>query len=107
MNKQLEKICKLFDAVVEPSQRRLRRITELNYNNLYEPNELTSSISNIPDVEMIAIHIPKDRLNLFIEAFDEQSIKEITLRTSVPAIEKAYRQYKTLIYMCKSTVEKY
>ena len=100
MNNRLNKICKLFDAVIEPSQKRFRRIKNLDLSKVYELDELNSPLARIEEVEAIAIHIPKDKLEFFIEAFDDNTITEMEIRANVPAIEKAYKQYKMMIYMC-------
>lgn len=93
MNKRFERICSLFDAIVEPSQKRFRRIRHCDFSNIGEPEM-------IEDIEAIAIHIPKDKVEMFLDVFDDQRIKEFEIRSSIPAIEKAYNHYKMMIHMC-------
>ena len=95
MNNRLNEICNLFGAVAEPSQKKFRRIT-----NIDELDELNSLFARIEDIDAIAIHIPKDKLKFFMEAFNDQIMREMELRATVPAIEKAYKHYKMMIQMC-------
>jgi len=100
LNNRLNEICKLFGAVAEPSQKKFRRITNLDLSNIDELDELNSPFARIEDIDAIAIHIPKDKLKFFMEAFNDQIMREMELRATVPAIEKAYKHYKMMIQMC-------
>jgi hypothetical protein len=93
----LKKFCKAFDAYAEPSPRVFRRVVQ-------SPFDWTDDCSfpkfETEDLKSVAIHIPEFRLRDFLSAFDEQKYLELEIRDRVPAVKRAYEQYRLLLKMC-------
>ena len=95
-SKSLQNFCKAFDAHPEKSNRQFYRREVLNWSDYNDPNVHYKTET----VEAVAIHIPIYKLEDFLSAIDERQYKEMEIRAAVPAVKKAYEQYKLLLTMC-------
>lgn len=92
----LQKFCEVFEAQPTPSDRKFHRRTRLDYTDYNDPNvHYTTEV-----VDAVAIHIPIHKLDDFLSVVDEQKYKELEIRLQVPAVKKAYEQYRLLLKMC-------
>jgi hypothetical protein len=95
-NKQLRRFCETFDAVADRSDKRFYKRTLIDFKDYTDPNvHYHTEI-----IEAVAIHIPIHKLDDFLGVVDEQRYKELQIRDSVPAVKKAYEQYRLLLKMC-------
>lgn len=92
----LKNFCEAFDAYPEKSNRKFLRRKRIERTDYNDPNVYY----NTEEVEAVAIHIPIYKLDDFLGIVDEQRYKELYIRNSVPAVKKAYEQYKLLLKMC-------
>jgi hypothetical protein len=92
----LRKFCEMFEAYPTQSDRKFHKRTVLNWSDYNNPqvNYHTEIVS------AIAIHIPEHRVKDFLNIVDEQKYKEMQIRDNVPAVKKAYEQYKLLLKLC-------
>lgn len=92
----LRNFCEAFEAISEHSHKKFQRRTRLDWIDYNNPNVNYT----IETVEAVAIHIPIYKLDEFLSAIPEQHYKEMEIRTQVPAVKKAYEQYRLLLKMC-------
>ena len=92
----LANFCKAFEAHPEKSARRFYRRSKINWTDYNDPNVHYET----EEVEAVAIHIPIYKLDDFLSIVDEQRYRELEIRDQVPAVKKAYEQYKLLLKMC-------
>lgn len=99
----LEKFCHTFDAFTEPSNRKFHRLNKIPVQFWADDPNLAPDFSykqRMETVEGVAIHIPIHKLDDFLSVIDEQRYKEMYIRDNVPAVKKAYEQYRMLLKMC-------
>ena len=96
LSKSLQDFCKAFEAHPEKSNRKFYRHVMQDWVDFEDPNVHY----NVEEVEAVAIHIPMHRLDEFLNVVDEQKYRELSIRDNVPAVKKAYEQYKMLLKMC-------
>jgi hypothetical protein len=95
-SESLEKFCKVFDAHAERSPRQFYKASILDYTDYNDPNvQYKTEV-----IDAVAIHIPMHRLDDFLNIVEEQQYREIFIRNEVPAVKKAYEQYRMLLKMC-------
>lgn len=93
---QLQRFCQAFEAEALKSDRRFYKREVVSWSEYNDPKvHFDTKI-----VEAVAIHIPEHRLNDFLQITDEQRYKEMHIRDNVPAVKKAYENYKLLLKMC-------
>ncbi len=92
----LKRFCQSFNAVTELSEKRFHRRIMASWSEYNDPNIDYKTET----VEAVAIHIPIYKLDDFISSIDEQKYKEMEIRDNVPAVKKAYEQYRLLLKMC-------
>lgn len=95
-SESLEKFCRVFDAEAERSSKRFIKKTRMDYTDYNDPNIHYTT----EEIDAIAIHIPTHRIDDFLGIVDEQRYREMAIRDQVPAVKKAYEQYKMLLKMC-------
>lgn len=91
----LHKFCKAFDAAAHPSDKRFYRRTRM-----IDVNQVSDPTVDVEILNAVAIHIPENRLEDFLCEIGEQRYREMEIRDRVPAVKKAYEQYKLLLKMC-------
>ena len=93
----LRQFCQMYDAYPTTSDRRFYRRQVLSWSDYNDPNVHYHA----EEVDGVAIHIPVHRLEDFISiAVNDRSLKELEIRTNVPAVKKAYEHYQMLLKMC-------
>jgi len=102
-SESLEKLCRVFEAHAERSPRKFMKRTRLDYTNYDDPNVHYTT----EEIDAVAIHIPMHRIDEFINIVDEQRYKELYIRNEVPAVKKAYEQYRMLLRMCGGDIAGY
>jgi hypothetical protein len=93
----LAKFCEAFEAVPDHSDKKFYRRTMVSWSD-YNVDPLVDYKTET--VNAVAIHIPIHKLDEFVSSFDEQKYKEMEIRNNVPAVKKAYEQYRLLLKMC-------
>lgn len=101
----LNQFCKKFDIHVEHSNRKFQRVVNHPvdwYVDKYCDTDFNihSYQSRVENVDVIALHIPVNRLEELLTSIPEQYYKEMEIRTAVPAVKKAYENYRLLLKMC-------
>lgn len=101
----LYELSKYFEAHVEHSDRKFNVMKRHPIEWYRDPADSTASDLNgyrhqVESVDAIAIHIPIHRVDDFLDCIDDSRIKEMEIRNSVPAVKKAYEQYRLLLKMC-------
>jgi hypothetical protein len=96
VSQPLQNFCKYFEAYPEKSTRRFYRRTRIMRSDYNDPNVHYET----EEVDAVAIHIPIHKLDDFLGIVDEQRYRELEIRDQVPAVKKAYEQYKLLLKMC-------
>jgi hypothetical protein len=99
----LAKFCQAFEAHTEPSDRKFHRLSKVPvqfWTDAKIHDEIFGYQPRIETVEGVAIHIPIHKLEDFVSVIDEQKYKEMHIRDNVPAVKKAYEQYRMLLKMC-------
>lgn len=101
----LYELSKYFEAHVERSPRKFNVMKRQSIDWYRDPIDSTASDINghrlqVEEVEAVAIHIPDHRVDDFLDCIDDSRIKEMEIRNSVPAVKKAYEQYRLLLKMC-------
>ena len=94
--KKLQKFCHMFEAHVEPSERRFYKRETIDFRQLSD----TDFYTRTEEVRALAIHLPEHRIDDLLGFFDEQKFHEMKIRDNVPAVKKAYEQYRLLLKMC-------
>lgn len=93
--KKLERLSHMFEAHVEQSQRRFYKRETIDYRS-----SLQDFYTHVEEVRAVAIHIPEHRIDDLLNCFEEQQFLEMEIRANVPAVKKAYEQYRLLLKMC-------
>lgn len=98
----LRDIVQTFDGIFERSDKQFRRMEPLEW--FHDPNSTAMDVLNTRRFETIggvAIHIPDDRIREFIEFMSPRfKAREMEIRANVPAVQKAYENYRLLLSMC-------
>lgn len=108
MNKipiHLYELSKHFEAHLEKSTRRFRRYKRHDIEWYADPKSTVSDDVNgyqvrVEEIDGVAIHIPDHRVDDFLSCIDERRVREMEVRNAVPAVKKAYEQYRLLLKMC-------
>ena len=100
----LAKFCETFEAVPGHSDKKFYRRTMVNWSE-YNVDPLVDYKTET--VDAVAIHIPIHRLDEFVSAISERQYDEMTIRSKVPAVKKAYDQYQLLLKMCGGDLARY
>lgn len=108
----LYELSRYFEAHVDRSDRRfnvLRRRPVEWYKDPVDStaSDLDGSRIQVESVEAIAIHIPEHRVDDFLSCIDDSRMAEMEIRNSVPAVKKAYEQYRLLLKMCGYENDRY
>jgi hypothetical protein len=98
-SKPLQNFIKAFEGHVEPSDRKFRRIVSSPIN-WEQDSSIAYGSAKYEEVEAVALHIPIYKLEDFLESIPEHHYREMEIRMQVPAVKKAYEQYKLLLKMC-------
>jgi hypothetical protein len=107
----LQKCLRAFDAEAELSTKRFHRAKKAPIDWYNDPNQAyvadyeSAFSTRIETVDAIAIHIPHDRIDNFLEMFDDKKYQEMIIRDQVPAVKKAYEHYKLLLKMCGGDID--
>ena len=104
-SKPLEQFLKHFEGVARPSDQKFRRITN-HPIDWYVDNECDTDFNihsyqqRVEVVDGVALHIPIHKLEEFLASIPEEKYREMEIRMAVPAVKKAYEQYRMLLKMC-------
>ena len=103
----LAELTKHFEAYIERSPRKFRRIQRKDMEWFRDPASASSSSDDLTSYQLlmgeesgVAIHIPDYKMDDFLSCITDHKLKELEVRNSVPAVKKAYEQYKLLLKMC-------
>ena len=101
----LYELSKYFEAHVEHSDRKFNVMKRQPIEWYRDPADSTASDlygfrQQVESVDAIAIHIPEHRVDDFLSCIDDSRVKEMEIRNNVPAVKKAYEQYRLLLKMC-------
>lgn len=101
-----EQFCERFEAKIEPSERVWYQNQFPQYPYSIDRHSPIDYMTLEP-IEVVAIHLPKNRLEDLFALLGNQKYQELKIREQVPAVKKAYENYRLLLKMCGGDADGY
>jgi hypothetical protein len=99
-NSSMQKqFCDLFDAQIEPSDRKFYKYQFPHHPYSIDHYDTIDYTAPAP-IEAVAIHLPKDRLEDVFSLLGDRQYQELKIREQIPAVKKAYENYRLLLKIC-------
>lgn len=102
----LRDIIEEFDGHIERSPRKFRRVLRRTDEWYVDPKYATASDFDsyrmqVEEIGGVSISIPDDRVQDFVEYMSRRyNSVEYKIRQRVPAVQKAYENYRMLLQLC-------
>jgi hypothetical protein len=96
MSLSIDQFCTSFEASIEKSN---KQYYKTSYSGLYglDSTKIDNCVIDRINVEVVAIHLPKENFEKLIYSCDRDRFEEINLREDHPAVKKAWEQYVAIL----------